>query len=365
VFSSILRMRLQLRLVRPMRFYAVAAFAVLGHVHAVELVSNGSFEANGGANSTTLSNWTVVNHPLSSATKFFAQSGTKPAIARFDVAAPTLGAFAAMSDQPSPGASALFQDVAVPASGQTWVQMFLFVLNQHPEYFERNSLDPTVVPNQHVRVDVTTATADAFDVGAGVLLNVFKSTPDFPRETGYFPVAMNLTPFAGQTVRIRIAEVDNLHGLLVGVDDVRVTNVPPGSCAPVRPRLGAASCNLDIDGDGLLTATDGLLVLRRMLGFRGASVVTNVNFGSCATRNTDPTVNSALDVLFTSPGVMDLDGDANTLATTDGLLLLRGLQGLTNAAAINGAVAASGASRSTWASIQTAANLSCLTAFLP
>jgi hypothetical protein len=38
----------------------------------------------------------------------------------------------------------------------------------------------------------------------------------------------DLTAYAGQTVRLRFAEVDNQNFLLASVDNVRVTSVTPG-----------------------------------------------------------------------------------------------------------------------------------------
>jgi adhesin HecA-like repeat protein len=340
------------------------AYLLFGAVFAVEQVANGSFEANGGVGTSIFANWTSVTHPSSANTRFFVQSGNRAPIAAFAVSPAALGSFAAMSDQPSPGATAIYQNVSVPASGRTWVQMRLFVLNQAPEFLPLPSLDPNLEGNQQVRVDVLNTSAGDFDVGAGVLLNVFRTRADFPRESGYFPIAIDLAPFAGQTVRIRVAEVDNRQGLLVGVDDVRVTNVPPATCAPVRPRDATASCNLDVDGDGLLTSRDGLLVLRRLLGFAGGRVTDGVAFDSCATRNNEALVNAAIDPLFSNGTLLDFDGDSRSTANTDGLVLLRSLGGRTGNPAIAHAVG-DGAARTTWDSIRLHMNETCLAALLP
>jgi adhesin HecA-like repeat protein len=347
------------------RQWIASLFAMCAHqIGAIELAVNGGFELNGGVSSSAFTNWTVVNHPLSSGSRFYVQTGTRPEFAKFDVPATSFGSFAAMSDQPSPGATAIYQNVSVPASGASWVQMRLFILNQVPDFSPQPSLDPTVEGNQQVRVDVMTTASDPFDVGAGVLLNVFKTPSDFPRELGYFPIAINLQPFAGQTVRIRVAEVDNRHGLIVGVDDVRVTNVPPATCAPVRPRLGMASCNFDIDGDGFLTQTDGLLILRRLLGFSGNSVVNGVSLNSCATLTTEPQINAAIDFALADANVTDIDGNGLVSGGNDGLMILRALGGRKGIAVTENAVG-SGAARADWESIRTALNLGCLTALLP
>jgi hypothetical protein len=340
-------------------------FALIAQfVWAAEVTVNGSFESNNGVGTSTFGNWTVVNHPLSSATRFYVQTGTRPQFAKFDVPVTAFGSFAAMSDQPSPGATAIYQHIAVPASGSTWVQMRLFVLNQVADFSSQGSLDPTVEGNQHVRVDVMSTSASDFDVGSGVLLNVFKTEADFPREQGYFPIAINLAAFAGQIVRIRVAEVDTRHGLLVGVDDVRVTNVPLFTCAPVRPREGGASCNLDIDGDGLLSSTDGLLIVRKLLGFSGNSLVDGAPFNSCSTRTTATLVGAALDDLAASGAALDLDDDGSINATTDGVMLLRSLRGLKQSAITANALG-NNATRTDWDAIRVNLNLACLAALAP
>lgn len=54
-------------------------------------------------------------------------------------------------------------------------------------------------------------------------------------------------------------------------------------------------CSLDIDGDGLVTATtDGLIHTRLALGVTGAAVVSGVNFPAAATRRTWPEIRNHL-----------------------------------------------------------------------
>ena len=94
---------------------------------------------------------------------------------------------------------------------------------------------------------------------------------------------------------------------------------------------------LDIDdsspGTKYDAATDGVLLLRYLFGLRG-SALTNGALGATAQRN------AALieQYIAASLTAFDVDGDGLTLATTDGVMILRRLLGITNAAAItNGA----------------------------
>ena len=197
--------------------------------------------------------------------------------------------------------------------------------------------------------------------------NAYITRPGDVQQGGYIPVSINLKSFAGQTVRIRVSEVDNLHGLVVGVDQVSATHVPVATCAPVRPRDGGASCNLDIDGDGLLTVTDALIATRYLLGLRGATLARGISFDACATNTSVAGLNTAATVLATgaTPSPLDIDGDGVAPATTDGTLLIRAMLGLTGTAATTGVTAAaSGASRSTWSDARTYLNSACLAGLL-
>ncbi len=336
-------------------------------IGATELVNNGSFETNGGVGSSTFNNWTVIRENSSALAvgNFFAQSGTRSPSAKLDVASAPAGSVSAMTDQAGPGRTAIYQDISVPATGAVWLALRLFVLNQTDDFATPASLDYNVVPNQQVRVDVMNPAANIWDVGAGVLTNAFVTQTGSVSASGYVPVSINLLPFAGQTVRIRVVEVDNLHGLVVGVDQVSVTSVPVGTCAPARPRAGGTACNLDLDGDGLLTATDALIATRYLLGFRNAALAQGIGFGACATNTSAAGLNSAAGLLMVgSPPVIDVDGDGLALGSTDGLLLVRSLIGLTGTAATNGAVANLPASRRAWSAARDYLNQACLAGVL-
>lgn len=95
----------------------------------------------------------------------------------------------------------------------------------------------------------------------------------------------------------------------------------------------AASCALNVDGNGVLEPqSDGVLILRYLLGLRGTALSTGA-IGGGATR-TGGTLESYL-------GALDLnaEGDAAPArATTDGVLLLRALLGLRGSALTTGVI---------------------------
>lgn len=133
------------------------------------------------------------------------------------------------------------------------------------------------------------------------------------------------------------------------------------ACEPVRPRAGTAVCSLDIDGDGLLTAMDGLLVARYLLGFRSAALSHDVSSNACALNTTSTAIEAAIAPLVTaSPPALDINGDQQVSSMIDGLLLLHAMRGRTGSAAISGvAPPIAGATRTTWPAIREYLNANC------
>lgn len=206
---------------------------------AGELVSNGSFEINAGPGSESFQNWTIVRQS-GSLGGFFAQTSTDAPLVAFTVPTPPVGSYAAMSDQVGPSSSVIYQDVAIPVGATSTFSIRLFVQNQADNYFAPATLDYTMVPNQQVRIDVMSPLAPLFSVNSGVLRNLFVTTPrpntspKLPEAQSYLVINSDLTAFAGQTVRIRIAEVDNQQGLNVGIDSASI-NFSGSTTVPSPP----------------------------------------------------------------------------------------------------------------------------------
>ncbi len=96
--------------------------------------------------------------------------------------------------------------------------------------------------------------------------------------------------------------------------------------------LVRSACSADVDGDGArLAMTDGILILRRMLGLTGAALITGAT-NACAPRSAAG-ITSAISL-----SGFDLDGDGQTRAETDGVLLLRAILGFRGDALIANAI---------------------------
>lgn len=125
------------------------------------------------------------------------------------------------------------------------------------------------------------------------------------------------------------------------------------------------NCNLDVDGNGILdAATDGAAMLRRYLGVNSSA------FGGLAGTCAQHTTATALHA-NSAKATVAATGSASPTLTTDGLVTLRAMLGLSGAAVTNGAVAA-GAPRPQWNApagvnnnIREWLNANCGTAFAP
>ena len=120
-------------------------------------------------------------------------------------------------------------------------------------------------------------------------------------------------------------------------------------------------CSLDLDGNGSVdAATDGVLLLRALLGVRGSALTANA-LGVMATR-TDPDVIAALVATMAANQTLDVDRGGAVSATTDGLMLLRMMLGMKGASVYAQALPAS-AQRRTWPQIRMHVNAACSTKF--
>ncbi len=95
------------------------------------------------------------------------------------------------------------------------------------------------------------------------------------------------------------------------------------------------TCALNADANQTIDpATDALLLTRYLLGYRGEALTTGA-LGKNPTRT-----GQALEDYLASLN-LDVDGDGQALAMTDGLLMLRAMLGLTGDALTQGATNAS------------------------
>jgi hypothetical protein len=220
------------------QWWMVCLFVCLGLLgntpaaQAEPVLVNGDFEAGGGS----LQGWTNM-FQVGSNGNWFVQTGTTSPLTGLAVPPPPGPTHAAMTDQFSPTTAILYQDFKVDphayAAGLTFDE---FIGNRATAFASPNTLDFTVggtfAPNQQVRVDIITTTANPFSVApADVVLNVFQSHPGDPLISGYttrsFDISSILAGHLGDTLRLRFAVADNQNVLNFGVDRVDLEVIVP------------------------------------------------------------------------------------------------------------------------------------------
>ena len=230
------------------RVLAVTGLALVpASASAAPLILNGGFEAG-------LTSWSIVNQ-LGSDGSFSIQTGTTSPINAFAVPAPSEGLQAAMSDAMGPGSHLLYQDFIVPVGVTAATLSFDLFINNMAGAFHLptpSTLDfSTPALNQQARVDILLGSSAPFSVAGGdVLQTLYQTNVGDALLAGYFTTTLDLTALlaahAGQTLRLRFAEVDNVFNFNLGVDnvslDATVGAVPePASLALIGAGLLALS----------------------------------------------------------------------------------------------------------------------------
>ncbi|MGE5282901.1 MAG: hypothetical protein ACM3N0_11410 [Chloroflexota bacterium] len=227
-------------------------------------VVNGDFESG------SLFGWTQVN---SGEGAWYAYSGTIAPSEIFEVEPrevppPPQGKFAAISDQGGPGTHILYQDVAIPLYASSSLSMLVYYKSEAPLVTPSpNTLsaamesEEELIPNQQYRVDVIKPTAPIETLNpADILATVFATSTGDPQTLSATTMTANLTPFAGQTVRLRLAEVDNQLYLSAGADSIAIPSTPYNKFSfgklKLNKKKGTATLQVKVPGPGKVVATD-------------------------------------------------------------------------------------------------------------
>ena len=115
-----------------------------------------------------------------------------------------------------------------------------------------------------------------------------------------------------------------------------------GVAHEINALLSVADATLDLDGDGEVRAlTDGLMVLRHLFGFSEDRVVSQA-VSDHASRTSPSEI---VDEIFKLSTLLDIDEDDTLGALTDGLVIIRYLFGYSGETLIKGAIAGEGRRR--------------------
>jgi hypothetical protein len=199
--------RKEITLARPRRLLAlaVAALALLAApgTAGAAIVNNGDFETG------SLAGWQSSTTPDPNGS-WVAYTGTESPINGITVPAPPQGNFAALTDQTGIGLRVLYQDITLPPGGSVNQLGLLAYYVSSAAIVSPDSLDPSGGANQQYRIDVMKPSAPLDSVAPGdVLVPVFRTLAGDPQTLDPTQKTVDLTALAGQTVRLRLAEVDN------------------------------------------------------------------------------------------------------------------------------------------------------------
>jgi D-alanyl-D-alanine carboxypeptidase len=144
--------------------------------------------------------------------------------APFDVPDPPQGRFAAVTDMNGPGTRILYRDLRL--EGRFSLQLSVFYAGTAPFSSPASLAHDTPEPNQQFRIDLVGPSAPIDSVAkSDVLVNLFHTSPGDPARRQPTEVRLDVSAWAGQTVRLRLATTDNQGPLRVGVDNLRFQRI--------------------------------------------------------------------------------------------------------------------------------------------
>jgi hypothetical protein len=199
---------------------------------------------NGGFETGTLAGWQVANGN-ENGDIWSAATPTEPTEGIFK---PFEGGSEALLDPSTASATLLYQEVSLEPGESDVLSLELSYESQAP--FEVPVPDTLAFlgtdeeggepqDNQQVRVDVMKAGSPVYSLAPEDLLaTLLEPEPGAPQAIGWTHLTADLTPFAGEAVRIRIADIAAHRYLGVAVDDVSITSTPP-PLAPIAPIVSA------------------------------------------------------------------------------------------------------------------------------
>lgn len=244
---------------------ACAAFLAPSSAGAATIL-NGDFESGG------LSGWQVHNS-FPNCGSWFSYSGTSTPGTGYPFDAPPQGSTAAVSDEKCANTAVLYQDVALEPFWSHSLSVNVYYRSRAPIFVPSpNTLqvsnEPILVPigeepppvNQQMRVDVMRPTAPIESVNpADILATLFANKNGDPQQMAPTVFTADLTPFGGQTVRLRAAVAAGDYYFYGAIDAASITSAPPNSAISrgkltLNKKNGSGMLTVNVPGAGTLTA---------------------------------------------------------------------------------------------------------------
>jgi hypothetical protein len=196
---------------------------------------------NGGFETGDLSGWTTFEaNTVGEGIFRAAQGGSILPLSGATAPTASAGDTLAISDMAAAGLRVLYQDITIPA-GAT-LSFDLWWNNAAGFWVNPGNMFPNPFPNQHARIDLIALdaplnTTDPDDIA----LSLVTLDENDPTQSGdWRSQQFDLSSLAGQTLRLRIAEVDNQGPLYVAVDNFSL--IPsPGAATVLLLAIGSAA----------------------------------------------------------------------------------------------------------------------------
>ena len=142
----------------------------------------------------------------------------------FSLPDPPQGRFAATTDGNGPHFTILYRDIFVEGPSALTATIF-YDSNwpiSAPDHF-RSGSSPGAPSNQQYRIDLVVPSAQVYTIAdEEILATVFRTADGDPTTLEPTRISFDLSPWEGQTVRLRFVQVANQGPIFSGVDDVRV-----------------------------------------------------------------------------------------------------------------------------------------------
>lgn len=201
----------------------VSCFALAVGTAGAATITNGDFSAGLDGWQTQSDAGSDVWKPYSSLSDLI-NAGVHPS--SMDVPAPF--GTSAVADPGDPMSTILYRDIALEAGSTHTLSLSYFALNDATDWNTPTPLSysSTGDSKQIGAVDVIKASAAADTTSSSdVLATVWRSAPGQLRFFGWTDATIDLSAFAGQTVRLRAIDVNNQGPLVVGLDNVAIKSV--------------------------------------------------------------------------------------------------------------------------------------------
>jgi hypothetical protein len=238
----------RIRLIVALATATVALLSATGIARAA-IVTNGDFETG------NFSGWHEDYAQDPGPGFWFVYTGTTSPINGDPFPAPPQGTHAALTDETNVSRQILYQDVTVPGGISSAELSLITYYTAYTQIVSPETLDTGPGTNEQYRIDIMRPGAPVASVAPGdVLLNAFRTNTGDPIQLAPTVKAVDLSQYAGQTIRLRFAVVTTEDVLNAGIDAVGIHTLrvdKPKS----NSRKGSATIPVTVSDPGTVTVS--------------------------------------------------------------------------------------------------------------